>query len=110
VVIVNNGPRKGLGQRDDRIKPISVPGETPVSYEHNSYLRLAKLPGVEDIWQEHLSLLDKDPAHNTAPDRIANLDEGAADKGNGIAALVESDGTYVITNGRNGFSKTYRAR
>src|SRR5579872_4813263 len=26
VIVVNNGPRKGLGQRDDRAKPVAVPG------------------------------------------------------------------------------------
>ena len=58
VIVVNNGPRKGLGQRDDRVKPIEVPGA--VAYERNSYLRMAKTSSVEDVWQLHLSLLDSD--------------------------------------------------
>src|SRR5437867_2416320 len=53
VVVINNGPRKGLGQRDDRTKPIAVPGVRPAPYEKNSYLRLAKNPGIEGIWQGH---------------------------------------------------------
>ena len=110
VVVVNNGPRKGLGQADDRAKPIEVAGKPSAPYERNSYLRLAKLPGIEGIWQIHKSALDPDPAHNTAPDMTANLDEGAADKGNSLAALVGADGQFIITNGRNGFSKTYTAR
>jgi competence protein ComEC len=109
VIIVNNGPRKGLGQSDDRAKPISAPG-TFAPYERNSYLRLAKLPGIEGIWQEHLSLTDKDPAHNTAPDMIANLEEGPADQGYPITATVAADGKFTITNTRNGFSKTYTSR
>ncbi len=31
-------------------------------------------------------------------------------KGNWIKASVASDGKFTITNGRNGFSKTYTAR
>jgi competence protein ComEC len=110
VVVMNNGPRKGLGQTDDRAKPIQVPGKTYAPYERNSFLRLAKLPGIEGIWQGHMSMIDKDPAHNTAPTMIANLEDGAADQGNWIHGSVAADGTFTITNGRNGFSKTYKAR
>src|SRR6185369_11253915 len=109
VIVVNNGPRKGLGQKVD-VKYVTKQGETPAPYELNSYLRLAKLPGIEGIWQLHRSLLDVDPAHNTAPDMIANLDEGAADQGLTITAAVSADGTFTVTNSRNGFAKTYRAR
>jgi beta-lactamase superfamily II metal-dependent hydrolase len=108
VVIFNNGPRKGLGQADNRAKPIPVANAAP--YEKNSFLRVAKLPGVEGVWQEHLSLVDKDPAHNTSPDMIANLEEGPADQGLGISAVVRPDGSFTVTNDRNGFSKTYTAR
>jgi len=110
VVVVNNGPRKGLGQVDDRIKPITIPGKPPVAYEKNSYLRLAKIPGIEGIWQGHLSLLDKDASHNTSPDMIANFEETADCRGNWIKASVAADGKFTVTNGRNGFSKTYVAR
>jgi competence protein ComEC len=110
VIVVNNGPRKGLGATDDRVKPITVPGITPPPYEKNSYLRMAKTPGVQDVWQAHLSLLDSDPAHNTARDMIANLEEGPADQGHWIHASIGRDGKYTITNSRNGFSKTYTAR
>jgi competence protein ComEC len=109
VIVVNNGPRKGLGQKVD-VKYVTRQGETPAPYELNSYLRLAKLPGIEGIWQGHRSLLDPDPAHNTAPDMIANLEEGAADQGYTITAAVSADGTFTVTNSRNGFAKTYRAR
>jgi hypothetical protein len=33
------------------VKYVTRQGETPASYELNSYLRLAKLPGIEGIWQ-----------------------------------------------------------
>jgi len=109
VVVINNGPRKGLGQSDDRVKPIN-PQATP--YEKNSYLRLAKLPGIEGIWQEHLSMIDKDPAHNTSPDMIANLQdrEQADHPANWISATVGRDGKFTVTNSRTGFSKSYTAR
>ena len=106
VIVVNNGPRKGLGQSDDRVKPL----EPAAPYEKNSYLRMAKLPGLEGIWQGHLSLLDKDPSHNTTPDMIANFEETAECQGNLITASVAPDGKFTLTNGRNGFSKSYVAR
>ena len=110
VIVVNNGPRKGLGQSDARVKPLEVAGKPSAPYERNAFLRMAKLPGIEGIWQEHLSLVDKDPAHNTAPDMIANLEEGPADAGNTLRATVAPDGSFTITNSRNGYSKTYKAR
>ena len=109
VVVVNNGPRKGMGQVDPP-KSLTPPGKQTAPYEHTSYLRLAKIPGIEGIWQGHLSLLDKDPAHNTSEDMIANLEETADCKGNWIKASVGQDGKFTVTNGRNGFSKTYTAR
>ena len=110
VVVVNNGPRKGLGARDDRVATITVPGVQPDPFEQNAYLRLAGTPGVEDIWQGHLSLLDSDPNHNTSPDMIANLEEGARDQAHWIHASVGADGRFTLTNSRNGFSKTYMSR
>jgi competence protein ComEC len=109
VIMVNNGPRKGLGGTDSRVQPIMVAGKPLAAYEHNAFLRMAKLPGMEDVWQQHLSLLDKDPAHNTAPDQIANVDENA-DQGHWIKASVSADGKFTVTNGRNGFTKTYVAK
>ena len=41
VIVANNGPRKGLGL------------SSPPSY---SYEKIAKLPGVEGIWQGHRAL------------------------------------------------------
>jgi beta-lactamase superfamily II metal-dependent hydrolase len=97
-VVVNNGPRKGLGGPS--------PGSQKAQTAH--YDRIAKTPGLEGVWQGHLSLLDKD--HNTAEAMIANLEDTADCKGHWIRASVEPDGRYTITNGRNGFSRTYTAR
>jgi hypothetical protein len=89
VVIVNNGARKGL---------------LPPAYE-----RIAKIPGIEDIWQNHLSLAN-DAVHNTGQDRIANLEPTAECQGHWLKVSVESDGKYTVSNSRNNFSKTYTAR
>lgn len=107
VVVVNNGPRKGLGAVDERSRSLT-PGAAP--YERVAYLRLAKLPGIEGLWQGHRSLLDADPNHNTSENMIANLGETADCAGHWIKASVGPDGKFTVTNGRNGFSKTYTAR
>jgi beta-lactamase superfamily II metal-dependent hydrolase len=110
VVIVNNGPRKGFGATDDRVKPIVVPGKTTTPYERVTYLRYSKMPSTEGIWQGHLSLLDKDPAHNTAQDQIANFEETKDCPGHAITASVAADGKFTVTNTRNGFSKSYMTK
>jgi len=89
VVVVNNGSRKG--------------------FSNGAYETIAKIPGIEGIWQGHKGAMN-DADHNTAEDMIANLDEGAADKGNWIKASVSKDGRFTVTNNRNKFSKTYTAR
>lgn len=110
VVVVNNGPKKGMGQVDAAAKSANPAGKTVAPYEKNAYLRLAKTPGVEAIWQGHLSLLDSAPNHNTAPDMIANLEDTADCKGNWLQASVARDGKFTMTNSRNGFSKAYETR
>jgi len=109
VLVFNNGPRKGLGQVQE-VKTITPAGVKVAPYEQVHYLRAAAIPGIEGIWQGHLSLLDKDPKHNTSPDMIANFEETADCQGHGIKASVESSGRFTVTNGRNGFSRTYTAR
>ena len=100
VVIVNNGPRKGLGGP-------SAGSPKPLT---KHYERLAKVPGIEGIWQGHLSLLESDKASNTSEEMIANLEDSAVCKGHWIRASVKSDGSFTITNSRNRFSKSYTAR
>jgi len=109
VVVVNNGPRKGMGQVDANAKSANPPGKTVAPYEKNAYLRLAKLPAIEGIWQVHLSLLDPDPQHNTTPRMIANLEDSPDCKGNWLEASIARDGKFTMTNDRNGFSKSYAA-
>ena len=90
VVIVNNGPRKGLG--------------TPDLYE-----TMTRIPGIQGIWQGHLSLaLDKQ--HNTSEDMIANLEPTDHCQGHVLTVAVEPSGVFTVTNSRNGFSKIYTAK
>jgi len=89
VVVVNNGARKG--------------------FSNGGYETLAKIPGIEGIWQGHKGAMN-DAEHNTSADMIANLDEGGADQGNWIKASISSDGKFTVMNNRNKFSKTYSVR
>jgi competence protein ComEC len=88
-VIANNGPRKGMA---------------PAAFE-----RIEKVRGLEGLWQSHLALAS-DKAHNTADEMIANTEPSADCSGHWIKVDVGSGGRYVITNGRNNFSKSYQAR
>ena len=89
VAVMNNGPRKG--------GPASV------------FETLRKVKGIEDIWQVHRALPD-DYGPNTADELIANMEETDQCKGNWLKVVVDAGGKYTITNGRNGFSKSYLAR
>jgi len=111
VAIMNNGTRKG-----------GEPDTFRVLYEQ---------PGLEDLWQLHWSYnvgLENAPATF-----IANIEDNAtlagvlvppqgARGGRGgfggtahtpaylIQVSAQQDGTFTITNTRNGFKKTYRSR
>jgi beta-lactamase superfamily II metal-dependent hydrolase len=89
VAIMNNGPRKG--------------GLAAV------YETLRKVKGIEDIWQVHRALPDG-YGPNTADELIANMEETDQCKGNWLKVVVDAGGRYTVTNGRNGFSKSYLAR
>ena len=112
-VVMNNGTRKGA--------------------QPQTMMSLYSSPGLEDVWQMHFSLLSGQE-YTTPGMFIANsTDEpltampiaaiqapapgpGAAPPPphNGSAYWVkvsaQSDGTFTVTNARNGFAKTYRAR
>lgn len=89
VVIVNNGPRKGL--------------------EGSAWDTITHISGLEDVWQVHRALKN-DSAHNAKDDLIANFEETADCKGRWLKASVSSDGKFTITNSRNQVSRTYLAR
>jgi competence protein ComEC len=111
VGIINNGTRKG-GQPD-------------------AMKVLFSSPGLEDLWQIHFSLLggqeytvpgmfianlvdDQQQTMPVAPAAAPQPGPGAAPAPvhNGpaywIKVSAQQDGTFTVTNARNGFSKTYR--
>jgi beta-lactamase superfamily II metal-dependent hydrolase len=112
VGIMNNGIRKG-GQPD-------------------AMKILYSAPGLEDLWQIHFSQLsgqeytvpgvfianlfdEEQAAMPVAPFTTTPGQRGApAPVHNGTAYWIkvaaQQDGTFTVTNSRNGFSKTYRAR
>ncbi len=98
VAVMNNGPRKGGAVRTFQI------------------LRAA--PGLEHLWQNHYSVAGGDE-HNMPERFIANLqdeappqDDPAVHMGaaNWIKVSARRDGTFTVTNSRNGFSRTYGPR
>jgi beta-lactamase superfamily II metal-dependent hydrolase len=89
VVIVNNGPRKGLGA--------------------NAWDTISKIPNLEDTWQVHLSLAT-DQAHNITTQQIANMEPTADCKGNFLKASISPNGKFTLTNSRNNFTKSYTTR
>ena len=88
VAIMGNGPRKG-----------GDPSTWPI---------LRATPGLEDIWQVHYSAQPAKENINPPADFIANLEQ-PADEFAMIRLSVQPDGTYSVTNARNGFTKTYKA-
>lgn len=87
VAIMNNGARKG-GSPD-------------------TWQSLRSSPGIEDIWQIHYTV--ESGKENNAPEQfIANPEENC--QGFGIKLSVSADGSYTVTNLRNGNSKTYQTR
>ena len=100
VVVVNNGPRKGLGG--------TSPGFDEVMTRH--YQRIAGSPGLEGVWQGHRSLFAPGSEDNTAEEMIANLEETADCEGHWMRASVGPDGTFTMLNSRNRHSRSYTAR
>jgi beta-lactamase superfamily II metal-dependent hydrolase len=86
VVIMNNGAKKGGMASAWRIMRDS--------------------PGLEDLWQLHYAV-DAGADANVAEPFIANRDETTA---HGIRVTAGRDGRFVVTNTRNGMSKTYQPR
>ena len=63
-------------------------------------------PGIEDFWQLHFS--EFVPKDVQSPDNfIANFTK--EDGGNHIKVTARSDGSFTVKNGRNDFTKDYRA-
>ena len=62
-------------------------------------------PGLEDIWQLHYAEAGG-KLHNGAEPYIANVSSGS--DGHYIKLTAFPDGTFTVTNSRNGKSKTYK--
>jgi beta-lactamase superfamily II metal-dependent hydrolase len=81
VAVMNNGASKG-GSPD-------------------AFRTLHALGSLESLWQLHASRT----ARNAADDYVANFDNTT--DGNWIHLSAREDGGFTMTNGRNGFSRTY---
>ena len=89
VAVMNNGPTKGAG-----IEAVET---------------VMASPGLENLWQLHRAV-DNDSDHNTDERLTANLTDSEGCEAHWLRARLDPDGSYTITNSRNGYSKTYRAR
>jgi competence protein ComEC len=85
VAIMNNGARKGG--------------------EPEAWQVVKSSPGLEDLWQLHYAL-GGGKEHNVADSYIANPAEKCDGKYLKLSALA--NGSFTVTNSRNGFSKTYK--
>jgi competence protein ComEC len=86
VVVMNNGATKGG------------------TSEALQVIRAA--PGLEDLWQLHYAT-KASATENASEPFIANMDESTS---HWIKLSVSSDGSFAVTNGRNGHSRSYRPR
>lgn len=84
VAVMNNGPHKGGSAAAWQIV-------------HDS-------PGLADLWQLHYAV-DAGKEHNSAEIVIANVDRES--DGNLIQVTAQPDGSFVVENSRNGYSKRY---
>ena len=100
VVVVNNGPRKGLGG--------TSPGFDEVMTRH--YRRIVASPDLEDGWQGHRSLFAPGAVDNAAAERIANFEESDTCEGHWLRASVTAGGDFEMFNSRNGHGRDYTAR
>ena len=70
-----------------------------------TYQALHRVPGLEDVWQLHLSA--EAGTSNFPAKTVANLDESTADW---IKLVAKSDGSFRVFNQRTGESKEYARR
>ncbi|HMC12124.1 MAG TPA: MBL fold metallo-hydrolase, partial [Pirellulaceae bacterium] len=67
-----------------------------------------KSPGLEDIWQTELITAGGEKDHNSPPDFCASIG-GMDPKVQFIKLSAKTDGSFAMTNSRNGFRKEYPA-
>jgi beta-lactamase superfamily II metal-dependent hydrolase len=61
-------------------------------------------PTLEDLWQLHLSSIAE--GENSPDQFLANVDDGRT-TGFAIKLAAQEDGSFTVTNTRNGFTKAY---
>ena len=86
-VVANNGSRKG--------------GDTA------SMAAIPRTTGLKDFWSLHRKF-GADDAHNAPEALTANLTDTTGCAGNWIRARANADGSFTLTNGRNGLTRTYK--
>ncbi|HEY1910989.1 MAG TPA: MBL fold metallo-hydrolase, partial [Vicinamibacterales bacterium] len=86
VAVMNNGARKG-----------GIASAWQIVHD---------TPGLLDLWQLHFAVAGG-PDHNAPEALIANVDETTA---YGIKVSADRDGSFTVTNARNGQIKRYSAR
>jgi hypothetical protein len=64
-------------------------------------------PGLVDFWQLHRSAAGG-ADHNSPEQFLANLNE--VDHGHNLKMSVRADGSFTMTNERNGFAREYLPR
>jgi beta-lactamase superfamily II metal-dependent hydrolase len=72
----------------------------------DTFATLRSSPRLEDIWQIHYSTEFASRRDNAPEDFIANLDGSDGHVGHYIRFSARADGSFTVTNARNGFSKT----
>ena len=88
VVVINNGIRKGGQPETMRV--------------------LYSSPRLEDVWQIHVAQLSG-PEYAVPAVFVANTAEDPQhDEAHWIHIAAQADGTFAVTNSRNGFTKQYR--
>ena len=66
-------------------------------------------PNRADLFRNYPEL-EPDDVQQALAFAAANLEDSADCKGHWIRASVSPDGSFTVTNSRNGFSRAYRAR
>jgi hypothetical protein len=98
VAVMNNGPRKGGAVQTFQI--------------------LQAAPSLEQLWQNHYAIPAGDE-YNMPERFIANLQDEAPtqdtpavhmEAAHGIKVSARRDGSFTVTNSRNGFSRSYGPR
>ncbi|HEX9876026.1 MAG TPA: MBL fold metallo-hydrolase [Gammaproteobacteria bacterium] len=75
----------------------------------DTFATLRGSPRLEDVWQIHYSTEFAATLDNSPEDFIANLDGADGHAGHYIKFSARADGSFTVTNGRNGFTMDYPA-